>query len=396
MHRLPFFEDRHRSLAERFDAFARVHLDPLAEQDETRTDATARDYVRRLAEGGWLGWIDPVDIRAVCLLRDRTAYGSALADTMLAMQGLGGIPIAIFGDAAQRGAWLTRITRGAIAAFALTEPGAGSDPAGMTLRAVREGGVYRLTGEKTFISNAGLAEVYVLFARTAEGDSSAHTAFIVPGDAPGLSVEPIEMIAPHPIGSVRLRDVRIPESLRLGSEGDGLRIALATLDRFRCTVGAAACGMARRALDDATAHVRQRVQFGRPLAKFQGVQFMLADMATELDAAQLLVARAAWQVDGEARGAGGTGGLGAPGWSADPAVKRAASTAKLFATDHGHAIIGRALQLLGGGGLVRGSRVERLYREVRALRIYEGASEIQRLVIARTLLGERERPLRRE
>lgn len=379
MHDYPFFDDSHRARWARFDEFVRTRIDPLVERDEADAAATAREYVRRLADGGWIDFLEPLDIRAAALWRERIGYSSPLADTMLAMQGLGGIPIAAFGSPQQQVEWTRRIRGGAIAAFALTEPTAGSDPAGMKLAAAREGDGYRLSGVKTFISNAGIADVYVVFARTAGGDTDAHTAFIVPGDAPGLRIEPIELISPHPIGTVHFDSVRVPADNRLGSEGDGLRMAMATLDRFRCTVGAAACGMARRALDEAITHTRRREQFGRPLAKFQGVQMMLAEMATELDAAQLLVARAAWQVDQAA------GGSRATLDAVDPIVKRAASTAKLFATDHAHAIIDRAVQLHGGGGLVRGSVVERLYRDIRALRIYEGASEIQKLVIARTL-----------
>jgi alkylation response protein AidB-like acyl-CoA dehydrogenase len=381
MHDYPFFTDAHRERFARFDAFVRDRIAPLAGRDESDTLGVARAYVRLLADGGWLDWIDPIDIRTACLLRARIGYASALADTMLAMQGLGGIPIAVWGSDAQRGRWIDAIKRGAIAAFALTEPGAGSDPAGMTLAATRDGEGWRLTGEKTFISNAGIADVMVVFARTADGHDDAHTAFIVPGDAAGMSSMPMALIAPHPIGTVRFDGVRVSDADRLGDMGAGLRVALGTLDRFRCSVGAAACGMARRALDEAKAHVAQREQFGRPLAKFQAVQSKLAEMAVDTDAADLLVARAAWMIDTSPS-------LQSAGYQPDAAAKRASSAAKLFATDRGHEVVDKAVQLFGGVGLVHGHIAERLYREIRALRIYEGTSEIQKLVIARTLFGE--------
>ncbi len=366
---LPFFEQRHRALADQLDSFIAEQIAPLAEHDETRTESTARAYVAKLSEAGFLRSIGTHDIRTISLIRERLAYTSSLADSMFAMQGLGSLPIALAGSDGQKAEWLPRVQRGAIAAFALTEPAAGSDPAAMSLRAVRRGDTYSLSGEKTFISNAGLADVYVVFARTADGHQSAHSAFIVPGDARGLRTEPIELIAPHPIGRVIFERVHVPDSARIDDEGMGLRIAYATLDLFRSTVGAAACGMARRALDEAVRYAAQREQFGRPIGKFQGIQFMLADMATELAAAHLLVAQGAAEAD--ARG---------------PNVKQFASMAKLYAADHAHAIIDRAVQIHGGNGVVRGTHVERLYREVRALRIYEGTSEIQRLVIARELL----------
>lgn len=390
MRRLPFFTGEHRRLAAKVDDFCDAQVAPLCARDEQDTDAVAREYVRRMAGARWLRFFNPPDVRACCLIRERLAYSSPLADDLFAMQGLGGIPIALFGAPEQKSRWLNAIENGAIGAFALTEPEAGSDPAGMRLRAEcqrtahdAESG-YRLTGEKTLISNAGLADVYIVFARADDAPTGEprFVAMIVPGDAPGLTIEPVQLISAHPIGTMRFDGVFVPAAQRLGGESDGLRIALTTLTRFRATVGAAACGMARRALDEALHHVQSRQQFGRPLAKFQAVQFMLADMATELDAAQLLVARAAWLAD--------TGGAdfdpGAEAEEQPRSLRRAVSMAKLFATDHAHAIIDRAVQLFGGRGLVRGNIIERLYRDIRALRIYEGASEIQRLIIARTLL----------
>lgn len=387
---LPFFDRRHRESAAALSSFVEARIAPLVPRDESDTDAVARQYVRELADGGWLAKLDPHDIRTACLIRERLGYQSPLADDMFAMQGLGGLPIALFGSPAQQ-TWFQRIKAGAIGAFALTEPDAGSDAAGMKLAARREGECYVLDGEKTFISNAGLADIYIVFARLTDGPAEPRfVSLIVPGDAAGLSATPIRLISAHPIGTLRFDGVRVPVEQRLGTEGDGLHVALGTLDCFRSTVAAAACGMARRALDEALAHVRSRKQFGRELAKFQGVQFMLADMATELSAAQLLTAKAAWMVDGERSAVSTQRSADSENRKSEidhrqSSVKQAVSMAKLHATDHAHTIIDRAVQLLGGRGLVHGHPVERLYRDIRALRIYEGTSEIQRLVIARTL-----------
>lgn len=365
---LPFFEERHRELWLRALAFVDSDVTPLAAEDEREPAASTRVYATRLARAGLLRHAVANDIRAVALVRAALARATALADSAFAMQGLSALPIVLHGSESQKREWLPRLESGVIGAFALTEPEAGSDPAGMRLEAKRDGDHYRLSGVKTFISNAGLAEIVVLFARTGEGTENAFSAFVLPGDAHGLSARPIELIAPHPIGTLELDAVRVPESARLGKEGDGLRVAFATLDRFRSTVGAAACGMAWRALDEARLHARTRSQFGHPLEKFQATQFAIAEMATALEASWLLVARATAAAD--------AGAL---------ATKRLAASAKLFATDEAHAIVDRALQIHGGKGLVRGSPVERLYRDVRALRIYEGTSEIQKLVIAREI-----------
>ena len=365
---LPFFDDGHRQLAGGIEEFVKREIAPLAAGDEVATEENAREYVLRLANARWLQYAVRGEIRACALIRYHLARASALADAMFAMQGLGAIPILVGGSEAQKKTWLSRIEEGSIAAFALTEDGAGSDPAGMQLKAAKVDDFYRLDGEKTFISNAGIADVTVVFARTAPGDKDAFSAFLVRGGTKRMKAKPIEVISPHPIGRLFFDSVDVKESDRLGGEGDGLKIAFATLDRFRPTVGAAACGMARRALEESVARAKGRQQFGKPLAAFQGIQFMLADMATELSAAELLVARAAWEAD---RGAAG--------------LKLAAAMSKRFATDYAHAIVDRAVQIHGGLGVTKGSVVERLYRDVRALRIYEGTSEIQRLVIAREL-----------
>ncbi|MCE9582561.1 MAG: acyl-CoA dehydrogenase family protein, partial [Planctomycetes bacterium] len=365
---LPFFDDGHRQLAGAVEEFVKREIAPLAEQDERATEDNAREYVLRLANGRWLQYAVRGEIRACSLIRYHLARASALADAMFAMQGLGAIPILLAGNEEQKRMWLTRIDEGSIGAFALTEDGAGSDPAGMQLKATKVDDFYRLDGEKTFISNAGIADVTVVFARTAPGDKDAFSAFIVRSGNKRMKATPIEVISPHPIGRLTFDSVDVKATDMLGREGEGLKIALGTLDRFRATVGAAACGMARRALEESVSRSRARAQFGKPIAAFQGIQFMLADMATELAAGELLVGRAAWEAD--RAGAG---------------LKISAAMSKLFATDHAHAVIDRAVQIHGGLGVTKGSVVERLYRDVRALRIYEGTSEIQKLVIAREL-----------
>jgi alkylation response protein AidB-like acyl-CoA dehydrogenase len=365
-HETPFFDAEHRQLVKKLEGFVAQEIAPMASTDETMCEENAREYVLRLANARLLGYAVRGEIRAVSLIRYHLARASALADAMFAMQGLGALPILIGGTEAQKKQWLPKIEDGAIAAFALTEEGAGSDPAAMSLKASRVDDFWRLDGEKTFISNAGIADVFVVFARTAPGERDAHSAFVVKGHSRRIKARPIEVISPHPIGAVQF-DCADSRDL-LGEQGQGLRLAMGTLDRFRPTVGAAACGMARRALDEAATRASKRVQFGKAIAEFQGVQFMLADMATELAAAELLVARAAWDVD---RNAG--------------SLKKSASIAKLFATDYAQSVIDRAVQIFGGSGVVKGQPVERLYRDVRALRIYEGTSEIQRVVIAREM-----------
>ena len=314
----------------------------------------------------------PLSLRAMCLVRAALSYRSPLYDLMFVMQGLGSYAVALCGSAEQRRSYLPAVLQGdAVAALALTEPEAGSDLAGIRTRARPDGsGGYVIDGEKTFISNAGLATHYVLYARTDDHPKKGLTAFLLPAATPGVRTEPLALLCDdHPIGRVILEGVRLPESARIGQPGQGMTLALGTLEVFRPSVGAAAVGMARRALDESLLRVQTRVQFGQPLAAFQATQLAVAEMATECEAAALLVAHAAALHD-----AGG------------PAMPTSAM-AKLFATEAAQRIIDRALQLHGGSGLLRGSVIERLYRDVRALRIYEGTSEIQKLVIARALLA---------
>jgi acyl-CoA dehydrogenase len=345
-------------------------------------DEEARRLVQQLGNQGFLAYTVPkefggarekVQARDLCIVREELARGSALADAMFAMQALGSYPITLFGTEEQKQRYLPPVAEGTrIAAFALTEPEAGSDVSGLQTRAERRGKAYCLTGTKRFISNAGIADNYVVFASTApEKKGQGVSAFIVDAKAPGWIVkERTRLISPHPIGVVAFEECVIPENSLLGNEGNGLKIALGTLDLLRCTVGAAAVGLAQRALEEAVRYSQQRHQFGRALSEFQGIQFKLADMATELEAARLLVYQAAWTAD--------SGG-------AD--LKQKSSMAKLFATEAAQRIVDQALQIHGGMGLVAGSIMEQLYRDVRGLRIYEGTSEIQKLVIARELLG---------
>jgi acyl-CoA dehydrogenase len=314
-----------------------------------------------------------IDVRALCLVREALAYHSPLADSVFAVQGLGSYPIVLVREAAGRSALLGRMRRGeSVGGFGLTEPEAGSDVASMRTTARESEGGWLLDGEKTFISNVGIAHQFVVFARVAaaEAEKRSISAFLVPASAPGLSLEPIATSGDHPLGRLRMSGCRVEAAGLLGEVGQGLRLALGTLDVFRTSVGAAAVGMARRALDDTRARVKARVQFGKRLADQQLTQAALADMATELDAARLLVFRAAWMKDH---------GHGA---------KTEVAMAKLFATEAAQRIIDRAVQLHGGLGVTSGTFVERLYREVRPLRIYEGTSEIQRLIIGSQLVSE--------
>lgn len=369
----PFFGDEHRAFAERIAAFAR---DVEIEDDEARPAETCAAWVRALGAAGLLRCCVPsagtaVDVRTLCVAREHLGYRSALGDFAFAMQGLGIGPVSFFGNAAQRARYLDRVATGElIPAFALSERDAGSDVAALQTVAVRDGDAYVIDGEKMWISNAGLAGVYVVFARTGGPGAKGLSAFVVDAETAGVEPgEPIETIAPHPLAALCLRGVRVPEGARLGAEGDGFKIAMATLDVFRSTVGAAAVGMARRAFDESVVRARDRTLFGAPLGALQLTQSSLAHMATELDAASLLIYRAAWTKDnGAAR------------------ITREAAMAKWFATEAASRICDRAVQLFGGLGVTRGSIVERLYRDVRALRIYEGASEVQQLVIARSVL----------
>jgi acyl-CoA dehydrogenase len=376
---LPFFTPEHRDLAQSIRQFAAREIEPHAGAEED-IEGLARHFVGLLANAGLLNHAvaeTRLDIRSLCLLREELAYSSSLADLAFVMQGLGTYAIAQAAPDHVRDFWLARAANGkAIAAFALTEPEAGSDVASLQTTARRDGESYVINGRKRFISNAGIAGFYTVFARTGTREDGRATlsAFVVSAKMPGFSVvERTELMAAHPIGEIAFNDCRVPAEDMVGNEGDGFRLAMETLDTFRASVGAAACGMARRALDEAVRYASVRKQFGRLLCEHQLVQEKLADMVTDLDAARLLVYRAAYLRD------------------ATPGVRvtREASEAKLFATEAASRIIDSAVQIHGGAGLVRGSVVERLYRDIRALRIYEGTSEIQKLVIAGQLLKER-------
>ena len=373
----PFFDDEHRRLADELDRWAARELSAPHTGD---LDAACRDIARRLGEAGWLRAVVPgrfggarehVDVRSLCLTRETLARHAPLADFVFALQGLGAGPVTFHGTDAQRAAILPGIAEGRqIAAFALSEREAGSDVAAMRATAARSDGGYVLEGEKTWISNAGLADHYVVFCRFPEAGEKGYAAFSVHASNPGLEVtERLDTLAPHPLGTITLRNCRVPADALIGEAGKGLRVALGTLDVFRATVGAAALGFARRALDEALAHARERQAFGGPLADLQLVQARLADMAVEIDASALLVYRAAWTRD---RGA--------------ERVTREAAMAKLYATEAAQRVIDDAIQLLGAQGVAGRGILAQLYKEIRALRIYEGASDIQRLVIAGTLI----------
>lgn len=375
----PFFEDRHRDLAAELQAWA---TQELADLDHSDTDALCQGLVACLGRDGWAAHsgVDPadvsakLDVRTLCLIRETLAYHDGIADFSFAMQGLGTGAISLFGTEAQKSEWLPKTRSGAaISAFALTEPQSGSDVANSTMTAQRDGDEYILNGEKTWISNGGIADVYTLFARTGEAPGARGlSAFILPAGLPGFEVaERQETIAPHPLATLRFTNCRIPASAMIGEPGQGFKIAMSVLDVFRSTVAAAALGFARRALDEATARVKARHVQGAPLADLQMVQGHIADMALKIDASALLVYRAAWAKD-----------MGAP------RVTREAAMAKLFSTDEAQKVIDTAVQLFGGDGVRSGMMVEKLYREVRALRIYEGASDVQRVVIAREALKD--------
>ena len=376
----PFFDDAHRVLARDLRAWARraaeVHPAPgTGRAHDGDVDAECRALVRALGDAGWLrhavpaawgGARERLDVRSLCIARETLARVSGLADFAFAMQGLGAGPISLFGSDALRERYLPRVARGeAIAAFAISEAEAGSDVAAMTTTARPVGDGWVLDGEKTWISNGGIADHYVVFARV-EGTERDFVALVVEPTDPGFEVGTrIETVAPHPLATIRLDACRVPHDRVVGEPGRGLRVALGTLDVFRSTVGAAALGFARRALDEALAHARDRTLFGQALGGFQLTQARLARMATEVEASALLVYRAAWTKDAGAE-----------------RVTREAAMAKMYATEAAQRVVDDAVQLLGGRGLVAGSPTERLYREVRALRIYEGTTEVQQLVIA--------------
>lgn len=369
----PFFEPRHVALAREVDAWAANHL---AYAHDADADAVCKRLVRDLGVAGYLRHCVPggadFDVRSIALLREVLAYHSGLADFSFVMQGLGSGPIALAGTPAQKSTWLPRVASGeAIAAFALSEPDAGSDVAALATRARRDGAHWVLDGVKTWISNGGIADLYVVFARSEQATGTKGiSAFVVDAGARGLDCsERIEIVAPHPMATVRLTGCRVPAEALLGEPGEGFKLAMRNLDVFRTTVAGAALGFARRALDEALGRARRRRMFGGVLADLQLTQAKLADMATGVEAAALLTYRAAWQRDvGKTR------------------ITREAAMAKMHATETAQAVVDEAVQILGGLGVVHGHPVERLYREVRALRIYEGATEVQKLIIARELL----------
>jgi acyl-CoA dehydrogenase len=371
----PFFTPAHAGLERALDAWAVQHVADAHGRD---VDAACRQLVRQLGEGGWLDHaVAPkdgaIDTRAICLIRETLARHNGLADFAFAMQGLGSGAISLFGSAANKERYLPRVARGeAIAAFALSEPQAGSDVAAMQCAALADGDGYLINGEKTWISNGGIADFYVVFARTGEAlGARGISAFIVDADTPGLEIaERIDVIAPHPLARLRFDGCRVDAGQRLGEAGQGFKVAMATLDVFRTSVAAAALGFARRAFDESIAHASSRKMFGQTLADFQLTQAKLAEMATGIDACALLTYRAAWQRDQGRK------------------VTKEAAMAKMSATETAQRVIDAAVQMFGGLGVVSEHPVERLYREIRALRIYEGATEVQQLIIARELLRD--------
>ena len=370
----PFLDDCHRKLQSDLVAWCEQY----EFGDEEDVDNRCRQLVADLGKAGWLkncvpakwgGASEKLDVRSIALCRETLAYYSGLADFSFAMQGLGSGAIALYGTDAQRQQYLPAVAAGtAIAAFALSEAAAGSDVAAMATSAEHSGDEYVLNGEKTWISNGGIADFYCVFARTGEeAGARGLSAFIVEASNPGLEITAkIETIAPHPLTTLSFSDCRVAASARIGESGEGFKIAMATLDVFRTTVGAAALGFARRALDEAVQHTSTRELFGAPLSALQMTEASIAEMATEIDASALLVYRSAWAKD-----------------CYQERVTREAAMAKLYATEAAQKTIDRAVQLFGGSGVVKGNIAERLYREIRALRIYEGASEVQKVIIAR-------------
>ncbi len=371
----PFLDDRHRALAADLETWAEANLDHL---DHSDTDTACKHLVADLGHAGFLQHTGSpggtLDVRSLCLIRETLARHDGLADFSFAMQGLGTGAISLFGSDAQKEEWLPLTRNGkAISAFALTEPQSGSDVANSTMTAEDDGDAYVLNGEKTWISNGGIADIYTLFARTGEAPGAKGlSAFLVTPDVSGFEVvERLETIAPHPLATLRFTDCRIAKSNLIGTPGAGFRIAMSVLDIFRSTVAAAALGFARRALDEALHRVTTRNIQGAPLFDLQLVQGHIADMALDIDAAALLIYRAAWTKD-----------------SGAPRVTREAAMAKLFSTDQAQQVIDKAVQLHGGDGVRSGTTVEKLYREIRALRIYEGASDVQKIIIARQTLQQ--------
>jgi acyl-CoA dehydrogenase len=374
----PFFADSHRELVRNLESWVKSELSARSQHG---VDDQCRELVRKLAAGGWLEHAvsdtGNLDVRNICLIRETLARHSGLADFSFALQGLGSGAISLFGSDSLKREFLPGVRSGEkIAAFALSEPDAGSDVSALKTSAQREGNDYVLNGRKTWISNGGIADFYTVLARTGEEPGAKGLSiFIVDADTPGLRVaERIETIAPHPLATIDFKDCRIPDSRKIGGPGEGFKIAMASLDVFRPSVGAAALGFSRRALDEALAYTTSRQVFGSALSDMQMTQAKLCEMATEIDASALLVYRAAWAKD-----------MGAE------RVTREASMAKLYATEAAQRVVDHAVQLFGGKGVETGSPVEELYREVRALRIYEGASEVQMQIIARQVLFEYEK-----
>jgi acyl-CoA dehydrogenase len=386
----PFFEDHHRAWRADLSRWAQAAVPALIDHHDV--DGSCRRLVAALGKAGWLRAVVPgdgqsgrtgFDVRLLCLARETLAYESGLADFAFAMQGLGTGPISLFGTEALKRRYLDRVARGeAIAAFALSEPDAGSDVAAMTTTATADGSDHvRLDGCKTWISNGGIADHYVVFARSGEAAGARGiSAFVVDADTPGLTIsERIDVIAPHPLATLSFEGCRVPLSQRVGGAGEGFKVAMATLDVFRSTVGAAALGLGRRALDEALQRAATRKMFGATLGDLQLTQAGLAEMATGIDASALLVYRAAWTKD-----------------SGAPRVTREAAMAKMFATEIAQTVIDRAVQVFGGMGVRTGVKVEELYREIRALRIYEGATEVQKVVIGRELMKAAQAGIQRD
>jgi acyl-CoA dehydrogenase len=372
-----FLDPHHKDLASRILEWSVEHLLDWPEpHDDASARRDARELLESLGRAGWFKAIAGQDLRALCVIRETVAAMSPLADAVVALQGLGGMPLVLAGTEPQRRRWLPEIVDGrAMAGFAMTEPAAGSDVAALQTTARRDGDAWVIDGEKHLISNAGIADVYVVFARTSEAPGSRGiSAFLVPADAPGLSFAgPQVLAAPHPLGRLRFEACRVPAEALLGELDRGFTLGMMVLDRLRPTVGAAACGMAARALDEAAEHAATRRQFGQPLGSFQLIREKLGRMSTELRASRLLVYHAAWTKD---RGA--------------ERISVEAAMAKSYATEAAQRIVDDAVQIVGGAGVVVGHPVERLYRSVRALRIYEGATDIQRLIIADALMAQRD------
>ena len=377
----PFFENHHRVLAQDIDAWADQTLTPLAGKAEGDVDDLCKTLVGELSKGGWLDYVVPkayggkfeeFDVRSLCIIRETLARHLGLADFTFALQGLGSGAITLFGTNDQKQKYLPDV-RGAkkIAAFALTEPKAGSDAANLSMTAKDMGDHYILDGQKTLISNGGIADYYTVFARTGEADGAKGiSAFLVDADTPGLEVaERIEVMAPHPLARLKFSGVKVPKENLIGKPGEGFKVAMATLDVFRISVAAAALGFAKCGLIKAGKRAKSRKMFGVPMSELQMVQAMLAEMDMDVEASALLIYRAAWKRDVK-----------------KVRVTKEAAMAKLFATEAAQRVVDKAVQIWGGMGVVKGQTVEHLYREVRALRIYEGASEVQKIIIARKFL----------